>query len=309
VQKAGVDINARNKKGETAAIVAVRNGNIKTAGILVKTGADITIIDNSGKSFLYELISYYNPVEVLDILKMIENVNTRDEKGQNLLYYACERKQSHIIDYLLARGVSPLHADSNDNTLLMLSIDYDLYSIFRNTLEDKRIDINAVNKNGNSALNLSILSGKYRYFLDLLEAGADINGGAGVELPVFAALKSQDKRYIMHLLENKVNLKAANSNGEPLIMALSTRISPDYVKLYIKHGADVYAKDKNKQTFLMKAAVAGNLDLVRFLVEEMKMDINARDINNKSVLAYAKEAWNDKDKAVYKYLKKKGAKE
>ncbi|WP_349968545.1 ankyrin repeat domain-containing protein [Wolbachia endosymbiont of Armadillidium arcangelii] len=51
-------------------------------------------------------------------------------------------------------------------------------------------------------------------------------------------------------------------------------------------------KDKSDKTPLHYAAKSGNLELVKYLVEEKGADVNARDMSNKTPIRYAAESGN-----------------
>jgi len=46
----GANVNLRNKYGQTALIIAVKEKQSDAAGILVRSGADVKVKDNEGKT-------------------------------------------------------------------------------------------------------------------------------------------------------------------------------------------------------------------------------------------------------------------
>lgn len=66
----------------------------------------------------------------------------------------------------------------------------------------------------------------------------------------------------------------------------TTRGEIDKVRLLVREGADVNAKDKFSQTALMYASRVGNIDLVRLLVES-GADLNTAAKHNLSALMLA----------------------
>lgn len=63
VQTAGIDINGKNKFGETALIVAARKRQSESVRALLRMDADRTIKDNSGRTALDHVKGMYPEVE------------------------------------------------------------------------------------------------------------------------------------------------------------------------------------------------------------------------------------------------------
>jgi len=73
------------------------------------------------------------------------------------------------------------------------------------------------------------------------------------------------------IVENELN-----ENEESLLFyALHCKCSFDTVKLLIESGVDIERYDDQGVSFLDEAIVTGDLELVRYLVEEKGMDVNA----------------------------------
>lgn len=81
--KAGADINVKSLDGSTPLIALCREGNIKSAGILIENGADMNMTDNSGKKALDYLKNKKDILGIVTALSMREN-NIVSEKFRNL---------------------------------------------------------------------------------------------------------------------------------------------------------------------------------------------------------------------------------
>ena len=69
VQDAGIDVNVRNKKdGSTALVIAVRNGYLKAVKVLLELGADQSIRDADGKNALEYAREAKNQIQI-DLLE------------------------------------------------------------------------------------------------------------------------------------------------------------------------------------------------------------------------------------------------
>ena len=80
----------------------------------------------------------------------------------------------------------------------------------------------------------------------------------------------------------------------PLMHAVRDNESPEVIRMLVKLGADVNAKEYVvKTTPLMYAAYNKNPEVIRTLVE-LGADIDAKDYEGKNAMYYAKEKGNSK---------------
>ena len=102
---------------------------------------------------------------------------------------------------------------------------------------------------------------------------------------LLSAVKQNDKTKIFELVEKGANVNLIDKNGAPLIMWAAYKSDLETVKLLIKNGADYSKKgpiyfngEEQKTTFyglLLGIAVANkNMDLIEYLLEELRVDIN-----------------------------------
>ena len=115
----GIDINIRNKDGETPLHTAVADGELKMAEFLIGKGADIDAKDNNGRNVMHtlvcNLVSYsssyrygiggrlaYSLADL--ILSSGVDINARDKKGRTPLDLAVKEKREWFAAYLRERG-------------------------------------------------------------------------------------------------------------------------------------------------------------------------------------------------------------
>lgn len=112
--KAGADINAKSLDGSTPLIALCREGNIKSAGILIENGADMNMTDNSGKKALdylknkkdilgivtgYDLIEMFNgdcSIITINDSDSIKFISALSLKNQNQFINLIEKNQNNI---------------------------------------------------------------------------------------------------------------------------------------------------------------------------------------------------------------------
>lgn len=108
---------------------------------------------------------------------------------------------------------------------------------------------------------------------------------------------------------SKGNSPSEQNGGfhDPVTMAINNRISNDVIQFLIEQeGNDVHKKTHHSRSYLQWAAAAGNLEIVKFLIDQGS-DVHYKDSYGTPVIAYAASAGNT-NSAVYDLLFDKGVK-
>ena len=64
----------------------------------------------------------------------------------------------------------------------------------------------------------------------------------------------------------------------PIMMCLGSKVNNFKIfKLLLDHGANVYTKNYFGATMVHQAALCGQLEILRFLLENYKFDLNMKD--------------------------------
>ncbi|KAF8244292.1 ankyrin [Wilcoxina mikolae CBS 423.85] len=103
----------------------------------------------------------------------------------------------------------------------------------------------------------------------LLKHGADANYSIDGEAPLLAATRHSRTGIARLLLAHGacVNFSAAPGKSEtPLLAATARTKNPPLVRILLEAGADIAAVDYEKRTALHNAALVGDLEVIRFLV-------------------------------------------
>ena len=137
------------------------------------------------------------------------------------------------------------------------------------TLLKSKVDVNAAQPDGATALAWAIHLGERRMADALLDAGANVNSADEYgETPLTLAAANGDSGLVQRLLAAGANPHAARWNGETAVMIAAGAGSLDAVRQLARDGADVNAAEpRGGQTALMWAAAEGHSDVVAGLIE------------------------------------------
>ncbi|EOQ98058.1 ankyrin repeat protein [Leptospira wolbachii serovar Codice str. CDC] len=165
-----------------------------------------------------------------------------------LLHFAIEKKDINLAKLLIEKGANVNDLDSYGNTALMASIKYDLDELTELILKSN-IDLNIKDKFGESAFTICFSKRNINLrLLDLLlEKGADINvKNTEGENALFILIKRSalnKKEAFYYLLQNKINLKTENLEGNAIIHEVSrydnTQDDPYYITEIVKKGENI----------------------------------------------------------------------
>lgn len=163
-------------------------------------------------------------------------------------------------------------------------------------------------------LQATCLTGDLRAMKMLIKAGANINGSSSAELrPIEACLATKKINQVDFLLDEGTNANGTNLVLSPLALLswLYTSGASDsnsaaittLAKKMLRNGSDPHFRNKFGGSELHFAAAAGNLAIVKLLVE-LGVDINVKD--NEGMTPLGRAVKNNKA-AVVDYLISVGA--
>ena len=238
----GAVVNATNKKNQTALMLASADGYIDVINALFEAGADPTITDANGCTWLHYAVAGCCSTDVLHlIMDQGAVVNATNKKNQTALMLASAEGTIDAINALLKAGADPTITDADGCTWLHYA-----FGTYWNTdvlhlmidLGAIGADVNATNKKNQTTLMLASAGGSIDVVNALLEAGAD------------PTITDADGCIWLHYA---------------VARKCSTR--GNVLQLTIDHGADVNATNEKNQTVLMLACVVGNIDAINALLK------------------------------------------
>ncbi|XP_075832379.1 ankyrin repeat domain-containing protein 31 [Microtus pennsylvanicus] len=111
-------IRKRNAKGKSLLHVASRGGDLSLVKVLIASGADVNLKDNTGWTPLHEASSEgFNDV-IIELLKAGANVNCENVDGMPPLHGAAVGNHLKAAETLLEHGANPNQKDQKERTAL-----------------------------------------------------------------------------------------------------------------------------------------------------------------------------------------------
>lgn len=231
-----------------------------------------------------------------------ENNKSKAQRNQDLLKYSFfgdKRRVKIALNY--ENGADINCCDKNNNNALILSVysrAEEVVKYLANYHKDEKgevidditpINLNAVNKDGISALHLATKLKNAKIIKILLDAGANPNvQGKYNQTPIFESVNENDIKGITLLNDYKANINHQNREGfTPLIVACQNKFRQEALLSLIKLGANIKLKDNKQKTALMHAANNDNGAIMDIILKSTFYDksfINAQDVNGTNAL-------------------------
>ena len=183
-------------------------------------------------------------------------------------FSAIKNDDAGTIRQLLTRGFDANSPDPQGQYGLILAIREPSLKAASALVDAPKINLNAFNALGESALMLAALKGQLELAKKLVAKGADVNKTGWT--PLHYAASNGHVDVIKLLLENHAYIDAESPNGSTPLMMASMYGNAQSVKLLIEEGADPLLKNQIGLTALQFAQRANRPDSAELLTRAMR---------------------------------------
>ena len=159
---------------------------------------------------------------------------------------------------LINRGVDVNTVNRQGNTLLTQSIQRDLPELF-DYLMQRKARVNLRNRNGETALSIAAYLGRARYVQRLVDAGAEVNFFGWPPL-AYAAYNGHTE-VVEYLIKRGADVDAKTENGSTALFFAARFGHIETVRALLKHQADPTIANDNDETAVDWALKGKNTDI------------------------------------------------
>lgn len=237
-----IDIDAENTDGTTAVLVATDLGEEDVVKALIGHGANVNTPDNHGWTPLMAA-AQDGCLTIVKILLCAPQIDIHAKKydGMNALMFAAGNDKDDIVKVLIEHGANVNSTSINGSTPLMLAAQKGNLPTVQALLSAPRVDINAWDGSGATALMGAIRFGKDDVVKALIGHGADVNitDNAG-RRPLIWGVRRGCLTIVKILLSApQIDINAKEATGDTALYVAVTQKHADIVEALINHGADI----------------------------------------------------------------------
>ncbi|MDR0639541.1 MAG: ankyrin repeat domain-containing protein [Spirochaetaceae bacterium] len=302
----GAKVDVQDGRGNSPMHIAVQDGvHAEVLAILLASRANPNLRDEAGNTPLQVFVhSNKSPLIIETLLKGGASVTTQNNEGKTALFIAVEGNRISLIPMLLnygsdifsitAAGTTPFGKaladnsqtlpalitektvrtiDVEGNTPLLVAMKSNAGIDIIRTILEKRAEVNAQNKEGESALHIAVRNNQADSGALLLESGANIFlANARGETPLFLtfyvrAESQRTAREIRMFMLNPVVMSARDSLGNTVLHHATMWRIDSVIPAIVERGANTEAVNISGETPLFIAVKANAASTVRALLQ------------------------------------------
>ncbi|CAB0030422.1 unnamed protein product [Trichogramma brassicae] len=327
-----VDVDARDRRGDTPLHLALHYGNSNTAELLLRHGADPRVANAQELTPLH-IICKNNCVGRDLVNTLIELgkdnfqpvlINAQDNNGNSPLHLALLYNRTSLIEPLLRNGADPNLANNKGCTALHIVCkrcnDVDLVEMLFEISKqvNQLVQVNIQDNYGNSPLHFALRYNRTNLIESLMKNGADPNLA---NAKGSTALHIVCKYYRSHVLAEMlfkncndryqpVRVNAQDNYGNTPLHSALLYNHKNLIKVLLENGADPDIANEEKSTALhiicQKKYSNDSMNLFFKIIDDIQhtVHVNARDTLGNTPLHLALEREN---KNVAELLLRRGA--
>ncbi|XP_071094934.1 putative ankyrin repeat protein RBE_0220 [Haliotis cracherodii] len=183
----GANINSMTKGRMTAVMIAAVAGHGEVFDLLVRKGADLSLLDNTDTSILHLACEGEN-IEIVKyvLTQNIVSINSRDDEGTTPIMTAASNGDNGVFEVLVEAGADLSLLNNNEDDILHLACEGENIEIIKYLLTQGNVDINR-KLDGCTPVMEAALTKSKELFDFFVKEGADLS------------LLSDDKNNVLHL--------------------------------------------------------------------------------------------------------------
>ncbi|RAL65362.1 hypothetical protein DID88_000930 [Monilinia fructigena] len=290
ILRSGADIESTCSRNYAPLLVAAEFGHSSVVSALILSKANPLARDDLYENSLHKAARKGHTKIVRKLISAYPYlIDVPAELNRTALHIAIERRHEAVVKALIEAGANINFSDKRKLTPLMKAAVTNLPKVVH-LLVENGANIDAKGFANFTALSLAAASGNFEAVKKLLGAGADVDAGKDnfhfTALTAAVACRCKNATCIVdEIIRFGADVNVVYDTETVLMYCVSY---PPIIKLLIKAGANLEAKDRDEETVLHKAVKANRDDSVRILLEA-GADLQGKNYEGKTALDLAKE--------------------
>ena len=241
-------------------MVASKKGNVDAIKVLLSAGADRTIKDVDGNTWIHYAVHGDCSKEVLQsIIDQGADVNITNKRNVTSLMVASNKGNVDAIKVLLSAGADRTIQDVDGDAWIHYAFLGDCRKEVLQTIIDQGAHVNITNKHNVTSLMVASNKGNVDAINVLLSAGADrtIKDVVGNTWIHYAVHGDCSKEVLQSIIDHGADVNITNKRNVTSLMLASKKGNVDATNVLLSAGADRTIQDANGNTWIHYAVHGG----------------------------------------------------
>lgn len=297
-----VDINHKDANDDTPLMITLQKAQDKSALWLIDNGADPTIKNKNNKSAI-DIAIHKNKIKIVEELLKLKklDVDQKDEYGRSLLQNIIISGNHEMAKILIKCGANINTLDGKGKHILYDALSYGDPVFVRDLLKYKNIELNDIDKDGNTLMQHPQIEQNDTLAKDLLIAGCDptMLNAKGESYLYKTALRGKEAEHIIDIaLAHGANVNALTTTKNTIMMQLvlvASQVSEknknyrlellSIVSKMLEHKGNINALDFKGESGLFNAVLLRDIELITFLLAG-NINTNIQNARGQTVLEH-----------------------
>lgn len=298
-----IDINSRNSEGETFLHLCAQKNLVQSMQWLIANKADVNIQTTENLTPIFYSVMANKKEATQILINHGAIVDFQNKHKRTPLQEAVISGKTNVIDLLLKHSKDINHLDEHGHNIIFDAISNGSKELIKNLANYKGVDLNQIDKYGNSILHkLSVIKDN-ALAIELMEAGADptINDIHGKNFLFYAAAQGiENENVIDSAIRLGCDINSTSKRNQSILMEVLLafmQLTPQennrrqsllkMIKKLIQEDIDLSIADDNGETALFIPVRAEEIETMAILLEENTIDINHQNNDGYTVLDLA----------------------
>ncbi|KAF5296333.1 hypothetical protein FQA39_LY12550 [Lamprigera yunnana] len=266
---AGLDIEMKDKDGNTPLLLAIKSGPLRIAKLLIEKGANIHVINNEGNSTLHYAVARNSQILLLDLIHRGVNIEHRNAINCTPVLLALSNNGLVLAQTLFHKGANYHTFDNEGNSCLH----YAAMRGFNKVISESILhgmDIDKENYNQQTPLSLAFEYTKLSTVKMLLRRGAKVI----FKNVIHHAMEFNDVELLKMLIDRGFDINRRMCDKDSILLYALRGEQKELADFLISEGANVHVISlQHGDSCLNLAAAAGFDDIVDYLISA-GLDLN-----------------------------------
>ncbi|KAL7637921.1 UNVERIFIED_CONTAM: hypothetical protein RMT77_011534 [Armadillidium vulgare] len=269
--KKGAEVNTSRDTLATPLHSAAVSGDIALVKLLLENGANIEAVDCNQQSALHKAAANNQGEVILTLIENGANIEKKDKDSFTPLLLASSSGNTDAVSVLLDKGALVDVIDKDDKTPVYWCAHQGHLNCLKVLLENEEA-VNLIDfsdRFDNSPLHEAARNGYLDVVKLLLEKGSQIdNKNEDEETALHIAAETGQKEVVEELIKNyRFLINDENEDGDSPLHLASSNGRTEVVQVLLQASADVEARNTLLWTPLDCASANGHLDVCKLLIE------------------------------------------